>query len=59
MNKIEKGLQLLMWTVVVLMILIFFASIIVGHATDYSFLFGFQNVPELNKTIIMNSNVML
>lgn len=59
MDKIEKGLQLLMWTVVVLMVIISFVVIIVGHATDYDFLFGFQDVPDLSKAIVSNSNGLL
>lgn len=59
MEKIEKGLQLLMWTVVVLMVLIFFVTIMFGHATAYDFLFGMENIPELEKSIANNSKVML
>lgn|GEM_PF-6996209 len=59
MEKIEKGVQVLMWIVVILTVLIFFATIMLGHATDYGFLFGFENVSELNKTIEMNSNAIL
>jgi len=56
MNKIEKGLQVLMILVVVLMVVIFFASIMIGHATDYNFLFGLEHAPEIGKTLVTNSN---
>ncbi|MEI3607694.1 hypothetical protein SPD48_18580 [Pseudogracilibacillus sp. SE30717A] len=59
MEKIEKGLQLLMWAVVILMVLIFFAAIIVGHSTDYGFLFSLQQIPELTTASIIKSNIQL
>jgi len=59
MEKIEKGLQILMIAVIILMIAIFFFSITVGHATDYRFLFSFQDIPKLNIATLINSNLVL
>lgn len=59
MGKIEKGLGILMWATVGLLIIIAFATIIIGHATNFAFFFGFQDVPELSKTIISNNSAIL
>ena len=59
MERLEKGIQIIMWSVVVLMIVIFFASIIIGHATNYDFLFGLQGIDDLSKETVSNSNVLL
>ena len=59
MEKLEKGLQLLMVAVVILMIVIFFVSITVGHATDYRFLFSSLQDTKLNIAMLSNGSVML
>lgn len=59
MNKIEKSLQILVVAVIVLMVLIFFVSIMVGHSTDYRFLFSSQDLPKLTLATLSNGKVIL
>ncbi len=47
MDKLEKSLQIIMWIAVVLLIIIGFSVIMVGHATDYRFLFSTQDLSNL------------
>ncbi len=59
MEKIEKGLQIIMWSTVALLVIIAFAVIIVGYSTNYEFLFSFQEMPDLSKAIVSNNNGLL
>lgn len=54
MDNIEKGLGILMWVTVALLVIISFAVIMIGHATNFDFFYGFQdvNVLELGETLV-------
>ena len=58
MNKIEKGLQVIMWIAVISLILIGILSIMVGHATDYRFLFGTLDLSNLVLSAFNNVKIM-
>lgn len=47
MDKLGNTLQILMWIVVVLAILIFVISIIVGHTNSYDFLYSLMDEPSI------------
>ncbi|HLR42019.1 MAG TPA: hypothetical protein VK067_02125 [Pseudogracilibacillus sp.] len=52
MKKIEDIAMTLMWIVVALTIVIFFAVIMIGHATSYDFFFGLQDSPEVTTSLV-------
>lgn len=58
MNKLEKGLQVLMWLSVALLIVIFVVSIMVGHATDYRFIFSSQDITNIVTATFNNGKLM-
>jgi len=56
-KNVEKTVSVLMWIVVALTILIFFASIMFGHAKGYDFIFGFvgfEDVSQITKTVLQS-----
>lgn len=59
MNKIEKGLQFLMWASVVVLILIAVLIIIVGHATNYNFLYGVVDFTNISVDMLSNGKLIL
>lgn len=52
MRKIEDIAMTLMWIIVALTIIIFFAVIMIGHSTSYDFIFGLQDSPEVTTTLV-------
>lgn len=58
MNKLEKGLQILMILAVVLLIVIFIVTIMVGHATDYRFIFSTQDFSNIISATLSNGKLM-
>ena len=58
MNKLEKSLQVIMWIAVVALILIGVLSIVIGHATDYRFLFGTQDLSNLVLSVFNNGKLL-
>lgn len=59
MNKIEKGLQFLMWASVVVLILIAVLVIMVGHATNYNFLYGVVDFTNISVDMLSNGKLIL
>lgn len=59
MNKIEKGLQFLMWASVVILILIAVLIIIIGHATNYNFLYGVVDFTNISVDMLSNGKLIL
>lgn len=58
MEKIEKGLQILMVLSVILLIIIGFAVIMIGHATDYRFIFSTQDFSNLVLSVFGNGKFL-
>ena len=58
MDKLEKGLQIIMWVAVVSLIVIAVLAIIVGHSTDYRFLFGTLDLSNLVLSAFNNGKIM-
>lgn len=58
MNKLEKGLQVIMWVAVVSLIIIAVLVIMLGHATDYRFLFGTQDLSNFVLSAFNNGKLM-
>jgi len=56
---LEKGMQLLMVLVIILTILTFVVSIVIGHATDYSFIFGSVDTTNLTLSLLSNGKISL
>lgn len=56
---IEKGIMLLLWLIVALTIVGFVVIIIIGYSTNFDFMFSFQDVTELGKSLVAtNSNLI-
>ena len=58
MDKLEKSLQIIMWVAVVSLIVIAVLAIIVGHSTDYRFLFGTQDLSHFVLSAFNNVKIM-
>ncbi len=57
--NIEKGIMLLLWLIVALTIVGFVVIIIIGYSTNFDFMFSFQDVTELGKSLVAtNSNLI-
>ncbi|MEJ8776688.1 hypothetical protein [Pseudogracilibacillus sp. ICA-222130] len=53
-KNVEKTVSVLMWIVVALAVLTFFAAIMFGHAKGYDFIFGFADPTVFTKTVFQN-----